>query len=147
MIYFVEMWNAKQSWLDLSPHERQEYMGQVGSAIQGLLDKGVQILTWSENDESTAKRVGYDYLAIWSFPDQEIANGFQFLTKPAYQASISILLKQKSKKRRSADKEKRIFREKIDFHLDFFLIRFSPDGPHSQKKWPDHTNESISISI
>ncbi len=30
-----------------------------------------------------------------------IADGFQFLTKPAYQASIGILLKQKSKKRLS----------------------------------------------
>ena len=37
------------------------------------------------------------------FPFQvfKIASGYQFLTKPAYQSSISILLKQKSKKRLS----------------------------------------------
>jgi segregation and condensation protein B len=37
----------------------------------------------------------------YSFSIVNIAGGFQFLTKPAYQASISILLKQKSKKRLS----------------------------------------------
>jgi segregation and condensation protein B len=35
------------------------------------------------------------------FQIYQIAGGFQFLTKPAYQSSISILLKQKSKKRLS----------------------------------------------
>ncbi len=37
----------------------------------------------------------------FSFSLVEIGGGMQFLTKPAYQASISILLKQKSKKRLS----------------------------------------------
>ncbi len=37
----------------------------------------------------------------YSFSIAELAGGFQFLTKPAYQASISILLKNKSKKKLS----------------------------------------------
>lgn len=37
----------------------------------------------------------------YSFQIYHIAAGYQFLTKPAYQASISILLKQQSKKRLS----------------------------------------------
>jgi segregation and condensation protein B len=37
----------------------------------------------------------------FSFSVTHIGDGYQFLTKPAYQASISILLKQKSKKRLS----------------------------------------------
>lgn len=37
----------------------------------------------------------------YSFQIYHIAGGYQFLTKPAYQASISILLKQQSKKRLS----------------------------------------------
>jgi len=39
--------------------------------------------------------------ANFSFSIVQTAGGFQFLTKPAYQASISILLKQKSRKRLS----------------------------------------------
>ncbi|TAH25511.1 MAG: SMC-Scp complex subunit ScpB [Cytophagales bacterium] len=38
---------------------------------------------------------------IYPFQIYKIAKGYQFLTKPAYQASIGILLKQKSKKRLS----------------------------------------------
>lgn len=38
----------------------------------------------------------------YPFSVVHLGGGFQFLTKPAYQASISILLKQKSKKRLSA---------------------------------------------
>ena len=37
----------------------------------------------------------------FSFSIAHLAGGYQFLTKPAYQASISIMLKQKSKKRLS----------------------------------------------
>ena len=37
----------------------------------------------------------------FSYHIVELAGGYQFLTKPAYQASISILLKQKSKKKLS----------------------------------------------
>lgn len=38
---------------------------------------------------------------IYAFQIYAMAGGYQFLSKPAYQASISILLKQKSKKRLS----------------------------------------------
>jgi len=38
---------------------------------------------------------------IYSFQIYAMAGGYQFLTKPAYQASIGILLKQRSKKRLS----------------------------------------------
>lgn len=37
----------------------------------------------------------------YAFQIYQIADGYQFLTKPAYQASVGILLKQKSKKRLS----------------------------------------------
>jgi len=38
---------------------------------------------------------------IFPFQIFQLAGGYQFLTKPAYQSSISVLLKQKSKKRLS----------------------------------------------
>ena len=53
----------------------------IQAAIEALLTK-------YESDESP-------------FQVYKIAGGYQFLTKPAYQSSISILLKQKSKKRLS----------------------------------------------
>jgi len=83
MIYFVEVWNAKQAWLDLSTEERGNYVQQVGSHIQKLLDAGVKVLTWSTNDATTTHRAGFDYFAIWSFPDQALADQFQQLVEGA----------------------------------------------------------------
>jgi segregation and condensation protein B len=51
---------------------------------------------------SAIQRLEEKYLAEeYSFQLFKAAGGYQFLTKPAYQASISILLKQQSKKRLS----------------------------------------------
>lgn len=83
MIYFIELWNTKPAWKALSTNERVEYMGKVGAAIQGLLDQGVKVLTWSKNDEATTKKAGYEYFAIWSLPNQESANQFQQLVAGA----------------------------------------------------------------
>lgn len=83
MIYFIEQWNAKPAWKALPTEKRAEYMTQVGAAIQGLMEKGVKILTWSANDNLTSHRAGYDYFAIWSCPDQAIADGFQQLVSDA----------------------------------------------------------------
>jgi len=83
MIYFIEIWNVKPAWLALSAEERGNYMGQVGAHIQGLLDKGVKVLTWSGNDGATTHRADYDYFAIWTFPDQTTADAFQQLVEGA----------------------------------------------------------------
>lgn len=48
-------------------------------------------------EKLTARYASEDY----AFEVHHVAGGYQFLTKPAYQASIGILLKQKSKKRLS----------------------------------------------
>lgn len=56
---------------------------------QGQIEKAIDELMQKYADES------------FSFSISHLAGGYQFLTKPAYQASISILLKQKSKKRLS----------------------------------------------
>jgi len=83
MIYFIEIWNAKPAWKALSAEERGNYMNQVGAHIQGLIEKGVKILTWSHNEGNTSERAPYDYFAIWSFPDPETADGFQQLVAGA----------------------------------------------------------------
>lgn len=83
MKYFVEAWNATPAWHALSAEERGNYMNQIGPHIQGLIDKGTKILTWSFNDKQTDQRAGYDFFAVWSFPDGEVAQGFQELVQGA----------------------------------------------------------------
>lgn len=77
MITYIELWKAKQSWIDLSKEERAGYMNAMAPAIQQLLQNGVEIVSWGTNDEATFSRFDYDYFAVWTFPDKEAAQGFE----------------------------------------------------------------------
>ena len=77
MITYIELWKAKQSWLNLSKEERGNYMTALGPAIQQLVEHGVQIVSWGTNDPSTLNRSDYDYFAVWTFPNSDIAQSFE----------------------------------------------------------------------
>ena len=83
MKFYVEVWSAKQAWLDLSIEDRGAYMAQVGPAIQQLLEQGVEIITWGENDTDTVERLGHDFFAVWKFPTDELAKSFEALVTGA----------------------------------------------------------------
>lgn len=83
MITYIELWKAKQSWIDLSKEERANYMNGLGPAIQQLLDNGVQIISWGAADTSTVKRVDYDYFAVWTFPNEQSTKDFENLVESA----------------------------------------------------------------
>ena len=83
MIYGIEIWSAKPAWLELSVEQRGAYMNNVGAAMEQMTKDGIKMLTWSYNDPATDERAKYDYFAIWTFPNQEIANGFFATVKGA----------------------------------------------------------------
>jgi len=76
MITYIELWKAKQAWINLSKEERGNYMTALGPAIQQLMEKGVQVVSWGVNEPSTFARVDYDFFGVWTFPDQESTKGF-----------------------------------------------------------------------
>ena len=63
-----------------------------------MFESEVPIAHIFEAIESLKKKYSHE---DFSFALENLAGGYQFLTKPAYQASISILLKQQSHKRLS----------------------------------------------
>jgi hypothetical protein len=77
MITYIELWTAKEAWIKLSREERANYMAGLGPAIQGLLDSGVQIVSWGHNDPATFNKVKYDYFAVWTFPSTEATVDFE----------------------------------------------------------------------
>ena len=83
MITYIELWKAKQAWLDLPKEERGNYMTALGPAIQQLIDNGVQIVSWGTNDTSTFSRSDYEYFAVWTFPNTEAAQGFEKMVEGA----------------------------------------------------------------
>ena len=83
MITYIELWKAKQAWIDLSKDERGNYVNALGPAIQQLLDNGVQIVSWGSNEPATFNRVDYDYFAVWTFPTTEAAEDFEKMVEGA----------------------------------------------------------------
>ena len=83
MITYIELWKAKQTWINLTPEERNTYVQALGPVIQQLLAGGVQIISWGINDGSTFRRVDFDYFAVWSFPDENAAVKFEKLVEAA----------------------------------------------------------------
>ena len=73
--------------------------GEIRSSLTEMFDADIP-----ENDISIAiDELSNKYLDDqYSFSVVKSGGGYQFLTKPAYQSSISILLKQQSKRRLSA---------------------------------------------
>jgi hypothetical protein len=83
MITYIELWQAKQTWINLTQEERKTYVDALGPVIQQLLESGVQIISWGINDGSTFRRVDFDYYAVWSFPDENSAVKFEKLVESA----------------------------------------------------------------
>jgi hypothetical protein len=80
---FIELWSAKESWLKMTKEERGNYLTQIGPALQDLMEKGVEIVCWSENDEDTTHRADYAFFAVWKFPSAEMKQEFEALVEGA----------------------------------------------------------------
>ena len=73
MHLFIEMCNAKQTWLDLAASERQAFLEPVEAVMEALTGNGAEIIAWSFNDLDTPHRAGYDFVAVFLFPSSEDA--------------------------------------------------------------------------
>jgi hypothetical protein len=83
MITYIELWKSKSTWQNMSAEERGNYITALGPAIQQLMDAGVQIVSWGKNESSTFSKVDYDYFAVWTFPNIEIAQQFEKMVEGA----------------------------------------------------------------
>jgi hypothetical protein len=81
MYLYVEMWNAKPSWLALSLPERQQFMAKVAEAAKGLQPLGAEVLGAWINDEDVDHRLGKTYFTAFRFPDKEAVQGFEAIVR------------------------------------------------------------------
>ncbi len=83
MITYIELWKAKEGWINLSKEARADYMAALGPAIQQLLESGVAIVSWGSNEQATLAKVDYDYFAVWTFPNGAAARQFELMVESA----------------------------------------------------------------
>lgn len=74
---FVEMYNYKQAWLDLSVPDREAFVGTLAGALAGLEAQGVEILAHVVNDPATDRRAPYDFFCVYRVPEAGLQRAFE----------------------------------------------------------------------
>jgi hypothetical protein len=74
---YIELFKAKDAWLQLSPEQRGAYVQQVGSTMQGVLDAGAELVGGGAAEPSTSHHAGYDFFAVWKLPDADVVRAFE----------------------------------------------------------------------
>lgn len=74
---FVEMYNYKQSWIELAPGARQGFVATLADALVALKDQGVEILGYAVNDRDTDHRAPYDFFCVYRVPDVTVQRAFE----------------------------------------------------------------------
>jgi hypothetical protein len=77
MHLYIELFNAKDAWLQLSTEERAEYMQNAGSTMQGALDAGAEIVGVGAANPTTSHDAGYDFYAVWKLPSPDVVQMFE----------------------------------------------------------------------
>jgi len=70
MYLYVELWNAKASWLGLGDEERQKFMAGVDEWLNSVMGPDCDVYGACVNDGDTAPRAEYTYLVVWKLKDK-----------------------------------------------------------------------------
>jgi hypothetical protein len=78
MKVFVELWRARDSWVELSPEQRGEWMQNVGPSIQAMLGAGVAYLGGGRSEAGDQYRATtHDFFAVWTVRDDNVLRMFE----------------------------------------------------------------------
>ena len=83
MKIFIELWKAKDAWIQLPLSERQAYVAQIGPVMEDLMKKGVVIEAWGINEDATPFASEYDFFGITKFPSHELLREFEAIVESA----------------------------------------------------------------
>ena len=77
MYTYIELFKAKDAWLDLSDQQKAEYLQRVGSSMEGVLASGAELVGVGGTDHGTAHEAGYDFYAVWKLPSRDVVEAFE----------------------------------------------------------------------
>ncbi|HWU63935.1 MAG TPA: DUF6616 family protein [Ensifer sp.] len=73
---FVELYNYRAGWKELSATDRKAFADKVANEVSGLAQHGVEVVAWGMNDRATAHRAPYDFFCVYKVPSAEFQRGF-----------------------------------------------------------------------
>ncbi|MDB5583666.1 MAG: hypothetical protein JWR80_8842 [Bradyrhizobium sp.] len=74
---FIELFNYKNSWHELSERARVEYLEAVLDAVNRQKEDGVEVISWGFNASATDRRAPYDFYCVYVTPSAEYQRGFE----------------------------------------------------------------------
>jgi hypothetical protein len=77
MSVFIELWRARDSWIELSPEQRGEWMQSVGPSIQAMLEAGVVYVGGGRTEGGGHRDSSYDFFAVWTASDENVRKAFE----------------------------------------------------------------------
>jgi hypothetical protein len=77
MHVYIELFKAKDAWLELTAEERAAYMQKAGSTMQGALDAGAELVGVGAANPETSHDAGYDFYAVWRLPNPDVVQMFE----------------------------------------------------------------------
>jgi len=69
--YLVELYTPNADWKALTAERRQQFLGAIGTAMSGLSNMGVEVLTLTEIEPGIDRGSEHRFLGIWRFPDAQ----------------------------------------------------------------------------
>lgn len=77
MNVYVELWNTKPEWKQLSREEREEYMQNVREGLAAMREGGIEVLGWGSVNSETDHRADYDFYALYRMKNEDQVRGFE----------------------------------------------------------------------
>lgn len=77
MQVFIELWNAKREWFELSREERAAYMQNVREGLAAMREGGIEVLGWGTVDPETDRKAGYDFYAVYRMQNRVQVDAFE----------------------------------------------------------------------
>ncbi len=74
MILYIELWNPRQKWLDMTIEERESYMETVEPVMQETMSWGLEMAGWTVTKGKGEHEAGSQYMAIWKIPEESIVH-------------------------------------------------------------------------
>lgn len=80
----TEIWNAKPSWMALSTEERKAFFQEnMLPVLKGAMANGAEIIACAVNENTGSERMGYEFMAVWKFPDKKSSENLEQSAKEA----------------------------------------------------------------
>lgn len=70
MYLYVELWKPQELWSNLSREQREEYLFQMKTGINKMLDNGIQLVGLAVNEDGVPNDSEYRYVAVWKMPNK-----------------------------------------------------------------------------